>query len=149
VTLVLAIAVHELGHLLGGRPVGLSPRFAHVGPITLARQGGRWPLGWDARQPWLGRAVCDPQRTSRWRAAVFVGAGPLASLVAAAAAGLLAVASSPSLLGCWAGLFAVHSLSFGIVNLLPLRELSQPSDGLVLWPLLTGQRELCVGVSNR
>ncbi|HEY8504322.1 MAG TPA: hypothetical protein VIL46_07045 [Gemmataceae bacterium] len=136
-TLVLAVAAHEAGHLLGGRWVGLATRFAHVGPITITRERGGWRPGWDPRRPWIGRAVCEPWPASRWRAALFVAAGPLANFAAAPVAALLALAWSPSLPGCWAGLFAVHSAFFGAVNLLPLKERSFPSDGLALWRLLT------------
>jgi hypothetical protein len=138
VTLVLAIAAHEAGHLLGGWTAGLSGRFAHVGPITCTRERGRWRLGWDWRQPWLGGAVCEPPPKSRRQAVVFIAAGPLASFVGGLVAAALAIAPVPWPLRCWVGLFAVHSLLFGAVNLLPLRELSQASDGLALWLLLGG-----------
>src|SRR5262245_28854560 len=44
-TFALAVLAHEAGHLVAGRVLGLSPRFAHVGPVTLTRVDGQWRLG--------------------------------------------------------------------------------------------------------
>src|SRR5262245_30893030 len=130
-TFALAIAGHEVGHLLAGRCAGLSPRFAHVGPITFTRQPGGWRLGWDGQQPWLGgRAVCVPRPRRRWQMALFLIGGPFANLGLGVAAAWLATRGLPALPNCWLGLFALHSMFFGMANFLPLRERRLDSDGL-------------------
>jgi hypothetical protein len=136
-TLALTVAVHEGGHLLGGRLAGLSPRFAHVGPVTFAKRDGHWRVGWDPRQPLLGgRVVCDLRRAGRARVAVFLAAGPVANLAAFALALALALLPSWPLAQAWAGQLAVLSLAFGAFNLLPFRERLFDSDGFALWRLL-------------
>lgn len=141
ITFVLAVAAHELGHVLGGACVGLRPQFAHVGPITFTRRAGRWALGWDGRQSWLGgQVVCARLAGSRARMAAFLLAGPSANLVAGVAAAVwFADARLPALPRCWAGLLAVQSLFFGALNLMPLRAGRLDSDGLALCRLLAGR----------
>jgi hypothetical protein len=135
------VAAHEAGHLAGGRAVGFAPRLAQVGPVVVRRVGRRWYAEWDWRQPWLdGRVFCDVRRPDRWRLAVYVAAGPAASLLAGAAAVGLAVAADVPLVRGGAGLFAVHSAFFGAVNLLPMRVGRLHSDGLALWRLLAAGR---------
>src|SRR5262245_57573491 len=41
-TFLALLAVHELGHLLAGRAVGLPFDHFTVGPLQLVREGGRW-----------------------------------------------------------------------------------------------------------
>ena len=142
-TYLLAVVAHELGHLLGGWSAGLSPRFAHAGPLTLSKEGGRWRVGWDGHWPWLGgRAYCLAPSAARWRWVVLVLGGPLANLLLGVPAAWLAVGDLPlpPLPRCWVGMFAAHSLFLGVVNLLPFRDRGLDSDGLVLLHLLAGGR---------
>lgn len=135
-TLALAVVAHEAGHLGAGAALGLGPRFAHVGPVTIRRSAGRWRLGWDVRQSWVGgRVVCD-RAGCRWRMGVFLLAGPLANLILGGLALGLLAAGLPPAGRSWAGLFASHSLLFGAANLLPLREGRLDSDGAALLRLL-------------
>jgi hypothetical protein len=141
--LVLAVAIHEGGHLLGGRLAGLSPFFAHVGPVTFAKRDGRWRVGWDPRQPCLtGRVICDLRRAGRARVAVFLAAGPAANLATGVVALVVALLPSWPLAQAWAGQMAVWSLAFGTFNLLPLRERLFDSDGLALWRVLVKRQGL-------
>jgi hypothetical protein len=136
----LAVAVHEAGHLVAGRLAGMFPRFAHVGPITFTRRAGRWRVGWDPRQPWLGgRADCDFVVADRTGLAVLLAGGPAANFLAGGAAFALALSSSWPLMQAWAGQVAILSLIFGAFNLLPLRERWFDSDGLALWRVLFGR----------
>jgi hypothetical protein len=137
VTFFLALMVHEAGHLLGGWLVGLTPQFASVGPFTFTHHLDGWRLGWDCRQPWFGgSALCVPEPANLEQEAVHIAAGPLANFVVLVIAAPLALASSPSLIGCWLGLFAVHSLYLGLVSLVPIRHRGLASDGLRLCQLL-------------
>ncbi|AWM39420.1 hypothetical protein GobsT_22570 [Gemmata obscuriglobus] len=140
ISFVLAVATHELGHVFAGACAGFRPQFAHIGPITFTRRAGRWRLGWDGRQSWLGgRAVCARRPGSRARVAAFLLAGPSANLVTGVAAAVwFADAGSPALPRCWAGLFAVQSLFFSVVNLVPVRYRRLDSDGLALCRLFAG-----------
>jgi hypothetical protein len=136
VTYPLALAVHEGGHVLGGRLAGWRARSVRVGPVTLTRRQGRWALGWRCRAGWLtGWVETGPGPADRWRPALFVGAGPAASLALGAVAGAVAAAGLPSGLRCWAALFAVHSVCLGVWSVVPLKERGHATDGLRLWRL--------------
>jgi hypothetical protein len=136
--LVLAVAVHEAGHLFASRVAGLTARFAHVGPVTFTMWHGRWLLGWDPRQPWLGgRAVCDRRGASRGRVAVFLAGGPAANFLFGVAALGVALLSTRPLVQAWAGQAALLSVFLGTLSLLPIRERWLESDGLALWNVLT------------
>jgi hypothetical protein len=140
-TYVLAVTSHEVGHALGGRLVGWPVHCAHVGPLILARRNGSWQFGWDRRLGWLGgRVISTPDPEGRWRTAVFVVAGPAVNLALAAASALFVVSGALSLLRCWVGFFAVHSLFLGLLSLLPLAERRPDSDGLFLWRLFIAGR---------
>jgi hypothetical protein len=69
-------------------------------------------------------------------AAIFLLGGPLANLASGMTAAWLAAGDLPGLARLWLGLFAVHSIFIGTVNLLPLRERRLDSDGLALLRLL-------------
>jgi hypothetical protein len=135
----LAIAVHEFGHVLGARAVGYVPLFVHVGPLTFQKVDLRWRAGWDRRQPWYaGKTVCFLRARNRWRTAVFIAAGPLASLLSGLIAGEAATRPGPVALGTLIGFFAVFSLFFGLANLLPVRDRRLDSDGRALLRLVIG-----------
>ncbi len=134
---LLTIVCHEAGHLLGGWMAGLSPRFARVGPITLVRERAGWRLRWDSQNSWLGGyAECQGRAAERWRMILFLLAGPATNLLCGLLAGFLIAAPLPALLRGWLGLFAILSLFYGSVNLLPFREQHLNSDGLALLRLL-------------
>jgi hypothetical protein len=141
VTFGLAVLIHELGHVVGGRWVGMVPFQVIVGPVTFRRVGNRWRAGWVRHQPWLGgRAICRNRPADRWRMALFLASGPAANFAAGLAAGFAAVLTVPSPVRAGLGLFAVHSLFFGAMNLLPFRERRLDSDGLALFGLLSGKK---------
>jgi hypothetical protein len=134
VTYPLAVAVHEAGHVLGGRLAGWPARFVRVGPVTLTRRQDGWALGWTWRAGWLtGRVESGPGPADRWRPAVLLLAGPAVNLGLGVAAAALAIAGLPPWLRCGAALFAVHSVCLGIWSVVPIRERGQATDGLRLW----------------
>ena len=86
--LLLTLAIHEGGHLLGAAVAGLEFRVVTVGPFRLARELGGLRLRL-LRQPllqWQGNAFClapaEParQRHLRPRLSLFLLGGPLATL---------------------------------------------------------------------
>ena len=142
ITYVLAVAAHEAGHAVGAAWVGLSVRYARVGPFGFAQRGRRWIARWDGWHPQVeGWIDCwGLELAPRRHAAVVLLAGPMASLVLGVAAAVLAVGDLHPLPGCWFGMFAVQSILFGAVNLVPDRAGEFKSDGLALWRLLRGEK---------
>jgi hypothetical protein len=140
-SLVLAIAVHEVGHVVGARLAGLRPYLVQIGPVAFTRHGGRWRLGWGRCPRHLGGMVlCHIWGAGRAQLAVFLACGPLANLATGVVAIGLAVLPSVALVQSWSGQFAVVSFALGAVNLLPLRERPLDTDGLALWRILAGPR---------
>ena len=133
----VAVAVHEVGHVLGGGSVGWTARFVRVGPVCWTRIGKSWRIGWTPRSSWLtGKVETVLGPRDRWRLVVFLLAGPAANIILAAVAGGIAAAPIPLPLRCGAGLLGVISLCLGVLSLVPLRERGEASDGLNLWRLL-------------
>jgi hypothetical protein len=104
--LLLAIAVHELGHVLAGLAAGFSLAVVQLGPVCATRTPAGWRLriSWDAF--WSGGVQVDPVRPDhlRLRYALGVAGGPAASLVlltvvaGAAGAGRPALWLSPAVI---------------------------------------------------
>jgi hypothetical protein len=133
---LVALALHEVGHLLAGAAAGFRPLLAHVGPITLKRVDGSWRLVWDRRQSWLlARALVANRPAGRGPLLTLAMGGCIANLAGALALAVLAV-FTPSLGGSVAGLAALNCLVTGLVNLAPLRLLGCDSDGLCVLRLL-------------
>lgn len=106
---------HELGHSLCGRLVGVRVRLLRVGSDWLPVRRFNWMgLAWRVRWPCLnGSAFTFSVRHSNWRHAVYVAGGPLLRLLAALAAGRVAVRAGPYFLlfSCWNGYLAANSLT--------------------------------------
>jgi len=91
--IVLSLAVHELGHLVGGTLAGWRPTLLILGPVRVARVDGRLDVRRHGSLAWLGggAAVALPVRWEGWRRFrranlwMIVG-GPVASGVLAATA---------------------------------------------------------------
>lgn len=132
------LAVHELGHLLGGMSAGWKPALLCVGPLRLDfgprgvrtsfnRSLGTWG-GLAASVPPVGMA--HPQGLAR-----MVAGGPLASLLLALLAGALAFASQ----GLWSlgwGLLSFASGAIVLATLIPTHLGGFRSDGaqlLAVW----------------
>lgn len=146
----LGIAVHETGHAIAARAVGLTVPVVTVGRGELFKrfQIGRTRV--DLRRGlWRGGMTLplgaddDPGRLAR---AIYILGGCVANAVAATAAFCL----SPQLRGLGAGAGIAASGLFGlglpqaymaVGNLLPFRTSEQTaSDGLSLWRLVTTGR---------
>jgi hypothetical protein len=133
----VAVAVHEVGHVLAGGGVGWRARFVRVGPVCWTRRGKSWRLGWTPRSGWLtGKVETVLGPRDKWRLVVFLLAGPAANIILAAVAGGIAAAPVWLLLRCGTCLLSVISLYLGVLSLVPLRERGEASDGLNLWRLL-------------
>jgi hypothetical protein len=166
--------IHECGHLLLAVVAGLRLLQAKVGPLLLARSasGFRLRLAWPFTNPFgYVWAVPVSERGMRWRLALVVCAGPLASLIMSfVCLGLAPLFNHPSRIwggspqathrwinallrpqnvgtGCLniAGLFGLWT---GCANLIPFTRKGFPTDGQRLRELLSGgtraERELLV-----
>jgi hypothetical protein len=116
--LLLAVAVHELGHVLAARAAGVQVAEWRIGPLVARRTGRGWRLrvvptllpGGEVRTGSVG----DGDLRARY--AAMTAGGPAAHLVlAAAAAGLAALSGRPVL---W--LAAATVTASGLADLLPL-----------------------------
>ncbi len=146
----LVIAVHEAGHLLGGRLAGFRALVLLVGPFRLERTGGgvRAALNRNAALAG-GLAVSVPEDTHdlRRRTMLMIAGGPGASLLTGAAAlalrAPLGLAGSPPGAGfghvlASVGLvvFGLVSLAIGLVTLIPRNSGGFYTDGARLLRLL-------------
>ena len=127
-----AIAVHELGHVIGGQIAGWRFVLLIVGPVMVARDEGglEWKLNKSLGLAG-GLALSLPTSRSdlRRESALVVGGGPVASL----ALGALGVALG----GAWA-VVGLVSLGIGLVTLFPGRTSGFLTDGARLLRLLRG-----------
>ena len=132
--LVLSLsAVHELGHALTGRLVGLGFRSLTIGPLALVRQESGYRLRPNGH--WIRFAGCVERdfsagRPDHRRLMASALGGPGANLLLAAA--FFATGAHRGM----AADFALWSLLFGLINLVPIRSAGQTSDGglvLALW----------------
>jgi hypothetical protein len=125
------VAVHEIGHVLGGLCAGFRFDSLRIGPLMInpGLRFSRYP-GWDA---WLGGAaqmipVSSDKLASR--ALVLVCAGPAVSILAGCAVLLLPTKG----LAVW--LFAFASVIGGLADLVPWQSPIAVSDGARIWMLL-------------
>jgi hypothetical protein len=161
---LLALLVHEAGHVLGGLLGGMRFRFAAVGPLQLrGEEGRRVRLGLNRHLALAsGVVACVPADARRLRArmALFTAGGPLASGVLAGLALLgvhqvapraLSLAALPppsalpaatllvpAVLTAALGLGGLLSAGLLAASLLPLRAPGFLSDGARLWVLARG-----------
>jgi hypothetical protein len=123
--LFVAVAVHELAHVLAGVAVGFrfnSLRIARLQfdrpfRISLYRGRGTGAGGWASLFP-------VKQDGLRWRAIVMLLAGPVSNLVS-----ILLLSLLPYSKGMFSATFIYISLGLGVMNLVPLRSRAVISDG--------------------
>ncbi|RNF85171.1 M50 family metallopeptidase [Montanilutibacter psychrotolerans] len=138
---VAVVAVHEFGHWLVARALGLRPLQVRIARWTLQprRVGVRMrvlPRG----EGWDGYVVVHPKpgvTTEReWVALLLAGAG--ANLVAMLVCGVWAGASDGAF-SVLLNLFALMNLQTAISALVPTAK-PRPNDGLMAWQLMRGGR---------
>jgi hypothetical protein len=136
----LVIAVHEFGHLIAGRIVGLPFTGVTIGPFVTRFRSGKWELKLRPRVSgglaFMGLARI---RRVRRRLIVLVAGGPASSLLfgfAALFGGELARARYDSPWPTFFEFFGVFSLFIGFLALLPIRAGRYAGDGMQLRALL-------------
>jgi hypothetical protein len=129
---LLAIVVHECGHLLAGLSLGFRCRGIRFGRFRID-QNFRVSLDRNSEDAKLGEAVMIPQpwKDIRLRMTLMLLAGPVANFMAGYA--LLRWLQAPSLIS---GSFIGVSFFFAAVNVLPQALTSQLTDGERIWMLL-------------
>jgi hypothetical protein len=136
-----SIAIHELGHFLAARAARMIVICARVGFLEfwMLRDRTRVRFCRPALQPdWKGYLLACPDfsRSLRRQQIMFVLGGPLANLMACAAAGLIARSGLAGQFASTCDAFAAINLVIGIVNLLP--DVKRGSDGYQLLEWLRG-----------
>lgn len=144
VSLIVAVLVHELGHVIAGYLVGLRVARVHLGPVEI-RDHGR-PRVRLVRSLQAGVVLVPFDRATalgplRWGLIVSTAAGPLLGLVSGAA--LFALAGGLRLGDPLSVTQAIAQMSviLGVLNFLPLRSGEQLADGRRLFSLLVRNRE--------
>jgi len=141
--LYVAVALHELGHLIAGKLAGHRVYAYVAGPLWVTPRRPWVSLRWRALGAGIGGMVVavPPPGRDKGRAAetAFLLGGPLANLLtggaALPAARLVDGAARPVLDAVLLG-FGGLSLLLGLVNLLPLRLVASAlTDGRAIWVL--------------
>ncbi len=147
VAVVLAVAVHEFGHVLAGWIVGFRCAAIAIGPVCFDLRTRNFQKRSNQGMPTSGFAVMRIDRIRRLRRRfMFVSAGgPAANLLSVAAVPLLVKFVFPGFERSWAVnlavFFVVISLILSLVNSLPLRRRGFYTDGGRIEMLLSSPRE--------
>ena len=152
VSLWVALAVHELGHVLGGRLGGLRFHLFVAGPLRVVAEGGGIRIGLNRNLALAGGAalaVAQDARQLRQRFALAVAGGPVLSLVVGGAAGVAWLDTPyPPLVHLCLGVLGVLSAALGVVTLIPNSFGGLASDGTRLSRLIfsnaRGERDAAV-----
>lgn len=147
----LQTVLHELGHAMAGRLVGLRLVAMGVGPWRLLRDhAGQWrgqrSRGLDGVG---GFAVVVPnpgQTLSRGAESVMLLGGVAANLLfGALGLGLATTGWLGEFAGIWLVMFGMLGLAMGVFNLMPLRSAGWHNDGKALLDLWRGQADALAG----
>lgn len=141
--ILIVLATHEIGHLVGGMSQGMRFLLLIVGPFVWQASGSGTRFDWNTSPALMGglaaalpTAQGDPLRRQwLW----LIAGGPLASLLLAIVAAVLIPFSDPRFA---AYLLFVAATSFGIfvVTLIPVRAGGFMSDGMQLIDVWRGGR---------
>nr|WP_306673811.1 site-2 protease family protein [Tahibacter caeni] len=153
------LVVHESGHFLAARRMGLRVMQWRLGPFEfIARHSGfraRWHRAVKGTPAGFVHAVPSPQAPMRRAYLVTVAAGPLADLAAAAVAGMAGLLL-PGTAAAPVFAFALISLSSVLINLFPSPRESNDGALLLFWwrlrdehvPVLAGVRLMALSVDG-
>lgn len=147
-SILLVIAIHELGHLLAGWSQQFEFRYISVGPILFEKELDQLRFKWNKNfNTYGGFVICLPNDQVRLtkRFAVFTAGGPLASILY----GLLLLlilrhstinqeAVSGYFLHAFVLMNCVFTLCIGLLALIPMHTEGLTSDGGRLLNLLKG-----------
>ncbi len=144
VAALVIIVVHELGHALAGKTLGMKLRAFIVGPFQWRISDGKWEFRFLPAKIFAtgGATAVVPTTLEHFRAQqiCMIAAGPFASLVGGLIAFCAALAATNSHWEpAWLllALIATLSLLGFIVNLIPFRTETSYSDGAQIYQLLS------------
>jgi hypothetical protein len=138
---VLAVTIHELGHLTAGWLVGFHFSHISVGPFSVGLEYGRLKIKVRRDLGALGYAAMHIETVQglRRRLLLYIAAGPAANLISGTLAALFVNFAPPSFRTIWVTSFAVGfaalSLLVGLTSLVPYGKTLR-SDGTRIWMLL-------------
>jgi len=137
---LLVIAIHELGHLLGGLSQGMRFLLLIFGPFqwNATKDGVRFR--WVTNLGLMGGVAATlPVRMDNLRQQLIpmIAGGPLASLLLATLAGLLSVSVTGRIAG-YAAIVALLSLAIFVATAIPFRAGGFMSDGMQLLEVRRG-----------
>lgn len=143
--LLIATAVHELGHAGVGMALGMKLRAFPVGPFQWRIRDGRWKFNFIPSKILsaggaAGVVPTDPNQ-SRWNEICMIAAGPVVNLYVGIVAMCVALtAKGQSYQDYWQFLALLATICFVMFagNLVPLRPEGSYSDGARIYQLLRG-----------
>jgi hypothetical protein len=152
VSALLALPVHEAGHLLGGWLAGFRFQLFAVGPLMVMRTADGLHVRWHTDFSLYGGIAAslptdlrDLTRREGWMVAggpgtsLLAGAGSLFASAGLAAASVFADASAAlALAGTGLSTFGAASVGIGLITLLPTTTSGFLTDGARLWRLWRG-----------
>jgi hypothetical protein len=135
--LYVAIAIHELGHLAGGKMAGMAPGGLVVGGFVMMKSGNHWIFRFDYRRI-LGGGMAVPQPVKgKFQVAGFawmVAAGPIASILSTLVCWITFLKYGS---GTWDWIGSLFWASaMGLFSLIPISFGLHKSDAARLWLLL-------------
>jgi Zn-dependent protease len=139
-----SIAIHEMGHVLGARSVGMTPFALQIGPLSWWSRSDGWRMRLARPNRHLsGIVLChvNADRPLKGQLIRMLVCGPAANLLFAlllAGAGIILWPAGTAAFLC--GLAAFNA-SIGLANLLPRQSRSMDNDGLQLLRWLRGRDE--------
>ncbi len=141
-TLVL---IHELGHVMAGRVVGMQCQSVSVGPLRVVRIDNRWKLQFERVLWYGGFAILDPVSPNnlRWRLLAMTFGGLVANLLFGVSVLVTSAYLPPdvrfgmSSIGGLAG----FSIGLGLASLFPYKDERFVPDGNSIWMLLRNNTE--------
>jgi hypothetical protein len=144
--LVLGVTLHELGHMVAGRIVGMKLLSFRIGPVQAALEDGKWrPIRPRSLQSMFAAGVsmipANPLSYDRRQAIVGAAGGTLANfLVGTIALSAMFIAKGSPYESNWDFLSetAIINFAFFVVNLIPAKEAAAYSDGARIYQILTG-----------
>jgi Zn-dependent protease len=143
--LAVTTVVHELGHAIAARTVGMKISSFVLGPLAWRITDGRWKFKFSTSGPAsVGGAVGVASTRAdepRWYRVWILTAGPLANLILGLIMFSLAMtAKDSSYEGFWGVLADLATINLGIfaINLIPLRVGGFYSDGANIYQMLSG-----------
>jgi Peptidase family M50 len=136
--LYVAIAVHEVGHLVVGSLVGMPPGALVIGGIVIFKSGQRWIIRFDLERLFAGGLAKALPQKDDLRLASFgwmIAGGPIASLVLMLACAFVKFKYGDGKWG-WTGTLFWIALLITAVSLIPVSSGLNKSDGARLWTVI-------------